>query len=106
MAGVTLCALPQSLLSDTFSQTNLVSDVPGLATTTDPNLKNPWGVSFGPTSPFWVSDQVTNVSSLYAGDGSKIAPVVVGVTGGPTGQVFNPTTGFVEADGKAATFIF
>lgn len=77
-----------------------------MATTTDANLKNPWGVSFAPKSPFWVSDQATNVSSLYAGDGSKIAPVVVAVSGGPTGQVFNPTTGFVETDGKPATFIF
>jgi hypothetical protein len=32
--------------ADGFSQTNLVSDIPGLATITDPNLKNPWGVSF------------------------------------------------------------
>ena len=39
-----------------YLQTNLVSDVPGVATTLDPNLKNPWGVSFSPTSPFWVSD--------------------------------------------------
>ena len=29
-----------------FKQTNLVSDMPGLARITDPNLKNPWGVAF------------------------------------------------------------
>ena len=39
--------------------------VPGLATTTDPALKNPWGVSHGPTSPFWVSNQGTSTATLY-----------------------------------------
>jgi hypothetical protein len=29
-----------------YVQTNLVSDIPGLATVTDPHLVNPWGVSF------------------------------------------------------------
>jgi hypothetical protein len=28
-----------------FQQTNLVSSVSGLAAFTDPNLKNPWGIS-------------------------------------------------------------
>src|SRR5882724_5689955 len=28
-----------------YVQTNLVSDIPGLATTTDPNLVNPWGLT-------------------------------------------------------------
>jgi hypothetical protein len=35
-----------------FFQTNLVSDIQGLATITDPELVNPWGVSHSPTSPF------------------------------------------------------
>ncbi len=41
-----LCAGVGVANTDGFSQTNLVSDIPGLATITDPNLKNPWGVSF------------------------------------------------------------
>ena len=32
--------------ADGFSQTNLVSDMPGLAMITDSSLVNPWGVSF------------------------------------------------------------
>ena len=52
-----------------YFQTNLTSDIPGLAANTDPNLKNPWGMSFTAISPFWVSDQVTNVSTLYNGAG-------------------------------------
>jgi hypothetical protein len=49
-----------------LAQTNLVSDIPGLATITDAKLHNPWGVSHSPTSPFWVSNQGTNSATLYA----------------------------------------
>ena len=91
-----------------FTQTNLVSDIPGMAAVTDPNLKNPWGVSFGPTTPFWVSDQVTNVSTLYNASGvpQPASPLIVSTPGGPTGQVFNSTTGFVINGGAPAAFIF
>jgi len=47
-------------------QTNLVSDIPGLATITDPALKNPWGVSHSSTSPFWVSNKGTSTTTLYS----------------------------------------
>ena len=49
-----------------YVQTNLVSDISGFATFTDPMLKNPWGMSFSPKSPFWISDQGTNVATLYS----------------------------------------
>ena len=45
-------------------QTNLVSDITGLATITDPELVNPWGVSHSPTSPVWVSNQGKSTSTL------------------------------------------
>lgn len=47
-----------------YFQTNLTSDL-GIAPNVDPNLKNPWGISFGLNTPFWISDQVTDVSTLY-----------------------------------------
>ena len=47
-----------------YTQTNLVSDL-SIAAVTDPNLKNPWGVSESSTSPLWVSDQAANVATLY-----------------------------------------
>lgn len=77
-----------------FTVTNLVSDVPGVAPTTDPNLVNPWGTSELPGGPLWVSDQGTGVSTLYTGDvsGTPLTAVPLVVTipgGGPTGQVFN-----------------
>ena len=46
-----------------FVQTDLVSDIPGLATITEPTLVNPWGVSRTTTSPFWISDQGTNLTT-------------------------------------------
>jgi uncharacterized protein (TIGR03118 family) len=98
--------MPRALLSGTvYDQTNLVSDIPGMAANTDPNLKNPWGVSFAATSPFWVSDQVTGVSTLYNGAGNIVSLVVTVPSGSPTGQVFNTTTGFLT-NGSPASFIF
>jgi hypothetical protein len=46
--------LAPSCLSATagpYIQTNLVSDIPGLAIITDPSLKNPWGISHSPDEP-------------------------------------------------------
>jgi uncharacterized protein (TIGR03118 family) len=94
-----------------FTQINIVSDVPGVARLTDPNLINGWGMSQGPTTPVWVSDNGADVSTLYSGFGQgqkpSIAPLVVSIPGGaPTGQAFNPTTSFVLSDGSPAAFIF
>jgi hypothetical protein len=49
-----------------FIQTNLVSDIPGLASITDPMLVNPWGMSHTATSPIWTSNQGTDTATLYA----------------------------------------
>ncbi|HUO63966.1 MAG TPA: TIGR03118 family protein [Terriglobales bacterium] len=93
-----------------FVQTNLVSDIPNLAANTDSNLKNPWGISSSPTSPFWVSDQVTGVTTLYNGAGvpQPAQPLVVTIPGGsPTGQVFNSTASdFQLSNGVKASFLF
>ena len=86
-----------------YRQTNFVSDLPGVAQLQDTNLVNAWGVSFSPTSPFWVSDNGTGKSTLYAvtNDSSGSPHVAkLGLTvsipgeGNPTGQVFNNTTNF------------
>lgn len=91
---------------------NLVSDQPGHARLTDPSLVNAWGLSHGPNTPLWVSDNGSDVSTLYSESGgpSTIAkvPLTVNIPGGaPTGQVFNDTKGFVvPGTGKPALFIF
>lgn len=93
-----------------YVQTNLVSDMPGLAAVTDPNLKNPWGIASSATSPFWVSNNGTGTSTLYNSLGQPV-PLVVTIPpspgGTPTGQVFNGGPGFVLVPGgQAARFIF
>ena len=49
----------------------LVSDQPGVAPTTDPNLVNGWGISAGPTTPWWVSNEGTDTSTLYDAAGTR-----------------------------------
>jgi uncharacterized protein (TIGR03118 family) len=98
----------------TFQQRNLISDIGGVARITDRNLVNPWGLAAGPSTPLWVADNGTDVSTLYSGavNGSipVIAPLVVSIPGGaPTGVVYNPTNGFVVHAGSAsapARFVF
>jgi uncharacterized protein (TIGR03118 family) len=91
------------LMAGTVLQTNLVSDLPGVAAVTDPNLVNPWGISESGGSPFWISDNNAGVSTLYNVPGTggtpvSINPLVVsiptpgdpfGASGTPTGTVFN-----------------
>jgi len=88
----------------------LVSDQPGVAPNTDPNLVNAWGLTSSATSPWWVSDNGTDKSTLYRGsDGMPFPlgnPLVVNVHNAPTGTVFNPTAGFVLPTGGKALFLF
>jgi uncharacterized protein (TIGR03118 family) len=97
-----------------YSQINLVSDLPNFAVLTDPNLRNPWGISRSATSPFWVSDQGANLATLYsvAANGTVTKTslnVAMPTTGappqGPTGQVNNNTTAF-PVNGVTSNFIF
>jgi uncharacterized protein (TIGR03118 family) len=110
--AVAWAALVSTAAAAQYVQTNLVSDIPGLAANTDPQLKNPWGTSFSATSPFWISDAGTGVSTLYNGFGVKQGLVVTipgpggGVPGVPTGQVFNNASAFGLGNGANATFIF
>jgi len=98
---------------NSFVQHNLVSNTAGVADVTDPNLVDPWGVSFSATGPFWVSDHVSGVSTLYNGAGAITALVVTVPAGGgskatgrPTGQVNNSTTAFLLPSGVKSSFIF
>src|SRR6185436_2888094 len=56
-----------------FHQTNLVSNLPGVALVEDRQLANPWGVALNSTSPFWVVNNNKDLATLYKGD----------VSGGP-----------------------
>jgi uncharacterized protein (TIGR03118 family) len=85
--------LAPGAFATSFEQTNLVSDLPGLAANQDPNLVNPWGMATNAGSPFWISDQGANVATLYNGAGVPQPPgqpLVVSTPLGPTGVVANP----------------
>jgi uncharacterized protein (TIGR03118 family) len=88
----------------------LVSDGPAVsAPRADASLVNGWGLSAGPTTPWWTSNNGTNSSTLYNGSGVKSA-LTVSVPGGPTGTVFNgnATAFIVSQNGKngSARFLF
>jgi uncharacterized protein (TIGR03118 family) len=105
----------------TFTQTNLISDGSVPAQQTDPNLINPWGVSYSPTSPFWISENGTGLASIdsVTTNGVKLnvlsPPVIIAPPmpnsgpAAPTGQVFNSFASagaFTLQDGSPATFLF
>jgi uncharacterized protein (TIGR03118 family) len=104
-----------------YTQTNLVTDgnTPGVtATHTDGQLLNPWGLTRSTTSPWWVSDNVAGVSTLYDGTGAKQGLVVTipppkdtPVTNppfvpAPTGVINNGSSDFALSPGTPARFIF
>jgi uncharacterized protein (TIGR03118 family) len=105
-----------------FSQSNLVSDSqPGHlnAQLQDPNLINPWGVAFGPNTPFWVNNNHTGTATVYDVDpktnATTAVPLVVTIappqavsgvtTASPTGIVFNSDQNGFLVNGKPAAFI-
>ena len=97
-----------------YAQHNLISDGSEPADLVDPNLVNAWGLVSSPTSPWWISDNQTGVSTLY-NVGTGTIPMIVTVPGSmggqsaPTGVVFNGGTGFVVTNSTGtspARFIF
>ncbi|MDB5403928.1 MAG: hypothetical protein JWQ55_5946 [Rhodopila sp.] len=106
----------------TFTVNNLVGSDPTVgAAQTDPNLLNPWGLSESPTSPFWISENGSGLTSIYSATPAGVTtnvipPITIAVppgqtpgTASPTGQVFNSfasTGAFTLHDGSPATFLF
>jgi uncharacterized protein (TIGR03118 family) len=89
-----------------------------VATHTDPNLINPWGMAVpSATGPIWVSDNGAGVSTLFnQGDGTARSLIVTipkaarnKGDGNPTGVVFNGTAFFkvtLNGNSQPARFIF
>jgi uncharacterized protein (TIGR03118 family) len=92
-AAAPLTAAPPG---DRYTVTPLVSDVPGAAAVTDPNLVNGWGLARSATSPWWVADNGTDKTTIYNGAGvlQQIGGVAFQrVLGKPTGAVFSGISG-------------
>jgi len=72
-------------------------------------LVNAWGLVASATSPWWIADNGTGLSTLYNGTTGAKLGLTVSVAGAPTGIVFNGGSGFVVTSGAAsgpARFIF
>lgn len=86
-----------------YTRTDLTADK------IDPNLVNAWGLSRSSTSPWWISDNGTGLSTLYDLNGDP-QPLVVTIpppngksgTSAPTGTVFNYTSEFMIQQQKGA----
>jgi uncharacterized protein (TIGR03118 family) len=95
VCAILLCGAGLQHATAQYAQTNLSSDIPGLATFNDPNLADPRGLSFNASSPFWIANQISGNADLHNGNGSQAPaiPLIVTVPGGPTGSVFNQNFG-------------
>ncbi len=101
-SGATSSATLTVGAASAYTPTSLVEDLAGsTARTTDPLLVNPWGIAYGPTTGIWVTNNHSETSTIYNGNG-RPSPLVVhvapGVAAAPfdaTGIVFNSTTDFV-----------
>jgi uncharacterized protein (TIGR03118 family) len=88
VAAAAIVAVPASAAEDnSYSVHALTSNMSGVAPNPDANLVNAWGLTAGPTTPWWVSDNGTDKSTLYNAAGVP-QPRIVNVPGGPTGAVF------------------
>jgi uncharacterized protein (TIGR03118 family) len=98
-------------LAQSYSATNLVSNLSGKAKHTDALLTNPWGLAYGPSAPFWISDEASGWSTLYDGSGNPQSlqvtiPAASGAgSGTPTGIVYNGSTEF-QIDTWTSIFLF
>ncbi|MGD1071557.1 MAG: TIGR03118 family protein [Bryobacteraceae bacterium] len=107
-------AAAQTTGVNSYIQTNLVSNATGGAPVVDPNLIDPWGISFSTSSPFWVSNHLSGTATVYNGAGTKMSTVVkipagsasaAGALGRPTGQVQNSlSTAGAPVPGAVYTF--
>jgi uncharacterized protein (TIGR03118 family) len=108
--GGVSAAIPVIAPGSAYRQTNLITDVPGLAPVLDPLLVNPWGISLTGSSPFWVANNRTSTTQHIRGDVPSGAPVTlntspqtVTIPGGlPTGTVANPVAAEFVLPGACA----
>jgi uncharacterized protein (TIGR03118 family) len=105
--------------ANAYIQHNLVSDQPGGADLTDPNLVNAWDIAISATSPFWISSNGTGLAVVYS-TASATSTLTISSTkvsippgmsstakfGPLTGQIANGTSAFVLSNGTKASFLF
>jgi uncharacterized protein (TIGR03118 family) len=106
-----LLLFTSAALAQSYQATNLVSNLTGKAKHTDALLTNPWGLAYGPSAPFWISDEASGWSTLYDGSGNPqslkvVIPSASGSgSGTPTGIVYNGSSEF-QIDSWTSIFLF
>jgi uncharacterized protein (TIGR03118 family) len=109
-AAISLTLASSAALAQ-YKVTNRSSNQVHQAHHDDPLLVNAWGLTYGPGSPFWVSDNGSGWSTLYDASGAakslkvEIASAGDNGPGSPTGIVFNGSPEF-QVGGWAPFFIF
>jgi uncharacterized protein (TIGR03118 family) len=110
LLGLMLVFVSSSALAQ-YQAKSLVSNLPKGGLYNDPLLQNAWGLAYGPTGPFWVSDEASGWSTLYDGAGTPqslqvVIPAASGSgPGSPTGIVFNGSSEFA-IDSWPSIFMF
>src|SRR5215469_1353805 len=99
--------------ANAYYQHNLVADTAGVADFTDPSLINPWGIATSATSPFWVNDGGTGLSTVYSSNGTVSAtkaivpPSAAGTSPSvATGIVVGISGSFAVGPSHFSSFIF
>jgi uncharacterized protein (TIGR03118 family) len=115
ICALAFAAMPAHAQTNSFKQTNLVSDSPGMAAHTDPDLNNPWGVAFLPNQPFRIASNQGATSRSYDRNGVPMGSFGVPAPRGssnpstPTGIVANFINGMVagfNVNRRTSLFIF
>src|SRR5205809_7900229 len=89
----------QAAPSQFYEQHDLVSDGAVAADLVDAALVNAWGLVASATSPWWVADNGTGLSTLYNGNtGAKVA-LTVSVPGAPPGIALHGGAGLLVTGG-------
>ena len=97
-----LSGISVAMAAPVYTITNLVTDdqTAHPAQITDIGLKNAWGLSYSPTSPFWVSSNGVGTANLYSVNPATQLTAKMGLVvsipgdGSITGQVFNSGASF------------
>ena len=112
--GYSSAPAPSPTGTSGFQQTNLVADVAGTASHTDPGMLNPWGIAFEPGQPFWIAENSLGRARVFDPSGAPGVPVGIAIptasqtnpASNPTGIVFNPIAEDFKIAGTPAQFLF
>jgi uncharacterized protein (TIGR03118 family) len=115
VCALAFVAMPVQAQTNSFKQTNLVSDTAGMAPLREPDLLNPWGVAFLPGQSFMLAINQTGSGKRLDRNGAPNINFVVPPPRGssnqsaPTGIVANLINGTVanfNVNHRTSLFIF